>query len=94
MVIKRKPIKKANISQNLVDDFIEGAEKPKEELESEDQKKYPWDNADPEVIKTFNLRLPKPLKMKLDYIVERSPKSLHKFIMDEVEKAVKRELKK
>jgi len=94
MAIKRKPNKKVRTKANQIDDFIEAAEKPQKELEPENQKKYPWDNADPEVVKTFNLRLPKPLKMKLDYIVEQSPKSLHKFIMDEVEKAVKRELKK
>ena len=37
------------------------------------------------------------LLMKLDYIIKRSPKLLHKFIMYEVyevAKAVKRELKK
>ncbi len=72
---------------------IEGAESPQGGSESEENKKYPWDDANPEVIKTFNLRLPQPLKMKLQYIIERSPKSMHKFIMDEVEKAVKRELK-
>lgn len=92
--IKRKPIKRREADQEQIESFIEGAEKPPEESEQEKTKKYPWDDANPEIIKTFNLRLPQPLKMKLDYIVERSPKSMHKFIMDEVEKAVKRELKK
>jgi len=32
--------------------------------------------------------------MKLQYIIARSPKSMHKFIMDEMEKAVKRDFKK
>lgn len=91
MAIKRKPVKKSDIGQGAIDDFIEGAESQPTETQ---KKKMPWDDANPEVIKTFNLRIPQPLRMKLDYIIERSPKSVHKFIMDEVEKAVKRELKK
>ncbi|MGA6925978.1 MAG: hypothetical protein WBY88_09865 [Desulfosarcina sp.] len=55
---------------------------------------YPWDTADPEIIKVFNLRLPKPLKLKLEFIAARSPHSIHRFIMDEVEAAVERELER
>jgi hypothetical protein len=88
MSIGRNPLKGKGKKQDI-DDFLDGAEKlPKRKIV------HPWDKADPEVIKVFNLRMPKPLKLKIEYITNRSPLSMHAFIMDAVEKAVSRELKK
>ena len=54
---------------------------------------FPWSDANERVIKTFNLRLPEPLHMKLQFITEHTPYSMHSFIMEAVEKAVEQELK-
>lgn len=93
MGIKKSPLgKKPDAEQ--IEKFIEGAEQKKETQAGRSGKKYPWEGTDPEVIKLFNLRLPKPLKLKLEYIAQRTPASIHGFIMEAVEKAVERELKK
>lgn len=56
----------------------------------------PW--KDPSVrtdmIKAFNLRLPEPLKLKLDYIRARTRVSVHEFIMDALVPAVDREIER
>lgn len=88
-MIKKNPLSKTPGRKNI-DKFIEGGNQSKER-----KKPQPWDNADPEIVKLFNLRLPKPLKIKLEYIVQNTlHTSIHSFIMDEVEKAVNKELKK
>lgn len=90
MGIKRSPLKAAEKTD--ADKFIEGAEDNTEQEKA--GKTYPWDDADPEVVKLFNLRLPKPLKLKIEYIINNTMhSSMHSFIMGEVEKAVERELK-
>lgn len=47
-----------------------------------------------DVIKAFNLRLPEPLKLKLDFIRARTRVSVHEFIMDALVPAVEREIER
>ena len=78
--MKKPPIpKKHNLSE---DRFIQG------------NSNFPWAEANERVIKSFNLRLPEPLHMKLQYIADNTPHSIHSFIMDVVESAIEDELKK
>ena len=52
----------------------------------------PWGDADERIKKAFNLRLAEPLHMKLQFIAEHTPHSIHSFVMEAVEEAVEREL--
>ncbi len=54
----------------------------------------PWELADERVIKSFNLRLTEPTHMKLQYIAENTPHSIHSFIMEHLENAIGDELKR
>ena len=47
-----------------------------------------------DVTKPFNLRLPEPLKLKLDYIRERTRISVHEFVMEALIPAVEAELER
>lgn len=47
-----------------------------------------------DVTKPFNLRLPEPLKLKLDYIRKRTRISVHEFVMDALAPAVEAELER
>jgi hypothetical protein len=47
-----------------------------------------------DVTKPFNLRLPEPLKLKLDYIRERTRISVHEFVMGALVPAVEAELER
>ena len=47
-----------------------------------------------DVTKPFNLRLPEPLKLKLDYIRERTRISVHEFVMAALVPAVEAELER
>ena len=47
-----------------------------------------------DVTKAFNLRLPEPLKLKLDFIRGRTRVSVHEFIMSAVAPAVDREIER
>jgi hypothetical protein len=47
-----------------------------------------------DVTKPFNLRLPEPLKLKLDYIRERTRVSVHEFVMAALVPAVEAELER
>jgi predicted HicB family RNase H-like nuclease len=75
------PVKSSDISKANEKRFIEGK-----------GNKHPWDEGDERVIKAFNLRLPEPLHMKLQFIAEHTPNSIHSFIMEAVEEAVERAL--
>lgn len=56
----------------------------------------PWENPGvrPDVIKTFNLRLPEPLKLKLDFIRAHTRVSVHEFVMAALIPAVDREIER
>jgi hypothetical protein len=47
-----------------------------------------------DVTKPFNLRLPEPLKLKLDYIRARTRISVHEFVMEALVPAVEAELER
>jgi predicted HicB family RNase H-like nuclease len=55
---------------------------------------FPWADANERVIKSFNLRLPEPMHMKLQFIAENTPHSIHSFIMNVVSEAVDREIER
>lgn len=68
-----------------IDDFIAGAEKQPEETKAPGKpvqtEAYPWEapGVRADVLKVFNLRLPEPYLLKLKYISEHTPQSMHKF---------------
>lgn len=47
-----------------------------------------------DVTKVFNLRLPEPLKLKLDYIRENTRISAHEFVMSALVPAVEAEIRR
>ena len=56
----------------------------------------PWEDAAVrgDVLKAFNLRLPEPLKLKLDFIRDATRVSVHEFIMSALVPAVDAEIKR
>ena len=56
----------------------------------------PWEDPSvrDDVAKTFNLRLPEPLKLKLDFIREQTRVSVHEFIMTALVPAVNLEIER
>ncbi len=89
----RPPMKK---TPNL-DDFISGAEEktaPKKTLHKRNSV-YPWEdsNVREDVIKPYNLRLPEPYLLKLRYIAEHTPDSMHKFCMTILGKEIDKKIK-
>jgi len=76
----RPPEKGAN-----VENFIAGAEKRREEiLSSTNTSSFPWNQSAVrgDVLKVYNLRLPEPYLLKLKYIAEHTPDSMHQFCMN------------
>jgi hypothetical protein len=53
---------------------------------------FPWYAANERVVIPFNLRLPEPLHLKLKFIAENTPKSMHAFTLEALEKAVENEV--
>ncbi len=51
---------------------------------------YAWEQPGvrEDVIKVYNLRLPEPYLLKLKYIAEKTPDSMHKFCLDILEDAI------
>ena len=51
---------------------------------SGEAKDYPWEapGVRDDVIKIYNLRLPEPYLLKLKYISEHTPASMHKFCIE------------
>ena len=56
---------------------------------------FPWD--DPivrdDVLKIYNVRLPEPYLLKLKYIAERTPGSMHQFCIDVLLPAIDKKVK-
>ena len=80
-----------------VDDFIEGAEKRTEQpAPKRASKALPWKapGVREDVVKTFNIRLPEPYHLKLAYIAEHTPQSMHNFCMEVLTKAIDAEIEK
>jgi hypothetical protein len=65
---------------------------------SDKQEGFPWqqDGVNERVISPFNLRLPEPMKLKIEWIVNNSLryKSMHDFFMKLIAEKVDDELKK
>lgn len=65
---------------------------PAEEVVEEEA--LPWE--DPrvreDVLKPFNLRPPEPLWLKLKWLSERGPRSMHRIALEAVQEAVEREV--
>jgi hypothetical protein len=71
--------------------FIEGAEKRTEQpTDPVVTQELPWDarGVREDVVKTFNLRLPEPYHLKLAYIAEHTPQSMHNFCIDILTSAI------
>lgn len=53
---------------------------------------YPWLSplVRKDIVKVFNLRVPEPTKLKLQWLAERSPKSMHQIALEAVEAEVER----
>jgi hypothetical protein len=60
--------------------------------------KHPWDDANPEIVKSFLLRFPLPAKLKAEYVVNNSLNkeysSLHDFCLKAINSQIEKELKK
>ena len=74
-------------------------EPPPEPAETADEgrgDRMPWERPEvrADVTKPFNLRLPEPLKLKLDYIRGRTRVSVHEFVMAALLPAVEAELER
>ena len=70
-----------------VADFIGGAERrgqASSHTVSNDTEPYSWENprVREDVQKAYNLRLPEPYLLKLKYIAEHTPDSMHKFCLN------------
>ena len=83
-------------SVNL-DEFIEGAEKHREVLQGENAPEpdpLAWE--DPrvrsDVLKAYNLRLPEPYLLKLKFIANNTPASMHAFCLSELLPAIDRKV--
>jgi hypothetical protein len=51
---------------------------------------YPWEEPGvrDDVTKVYNLRLPEPYLLKLKYIAENTPNSMHKFCLNVLQDAI------
>lgn len=74
--------------------FIQGAEQDADAVPEPLRQRYPWE--DPklrqDVTRTFNLRLSEPLKVKLKWLSQQGPKSMHQIALEAVEETVERQI--
>jgi len=82
--LSRNPEKQ--IDEKKAGDFIQSAN-------TNSQGPRPWDNADDRIKKGFNLRLTESQWLKLKYISEQTPDSIHSFIMKVLEPAIEKKIK-
>ncbi len=54
---------------------------------------YPWHDAHPKLKEQFTMRLPQALHMKLKYVAEHSPESMHDIALAAVSAAVDKRLR-
>ena len=74
-----------------IDAFISGAEdKTAKSTRVEKTASYPWEEPSvrEDVTKVYNLRLPEPYLLKLKYISENTPDSMHKFCLNVLQDAI------
>jgi hypothetical protein len=78
-------------SSDDVDAFISGAEdKTAKSAIVEKAESYSWEESGvrEDVAKVYNLRLPEPYLLKLKYIAENTPDSMHKFCLNILQDAI------
>ncbi|MGZ8918796.1 MAG: hypothetical protein ACXW0T_11270 [Methylobacter sp.] len=83
----RPPVKS---KQNL-DAFIAGAEEKGTAKSTQKRiEVYSWEQPGvrEDVTKVYNLRLPEPYLLKLKYIAENTPDSMHKFCLNVLQDAI------
>jgi hypothetical protein len=71
--------------------FISGAEdRTPKNVNVEKAAAYPWKEPGvrEDVTKVYNLRLPEPYLLKLKYIAENTPDSMHKFCLNVLQEAI------
>jgi hypothetical protein len=74
-----------------IDAFISGAgDKTVKSVPIEKTAFYPWEapGVRIDVTKVYNLRLPEPYLLKLKYIAENTPDSMHKFCLNVLQEAI------
>ena len=78
-----------------VEDFILGAESPPAASASSEPP-LPWNapKVRDDMLKVYNLRLPEPYFLKLKFIAERTPGSMHKFCLDALLPAIDAEIER
>ena len=56
--------------------------------------RHPWEerNLRDDVLKVYNLRLPEPYLLKLKYIAEHTPGSMHQFCIDALLPAIDKKI--
>ena len=99
--MRAKPPVSSNVENNLDEkksEFIESANNKKEfvaELKKNDAS-YPWggNKVRDDLIKTFNIRLSEPDYLKLKYISEHTPESMHTFCLNAIIPAIENKIKK
>ena len=90
-----KKQRKMSLNTPIIDDKArqEFIEEPEKKIKTPIEQYLPWEEqgVNPEVIKIFNLRLPEPMKLKLEWIVLNSLeyKSKHEFCFRTIEKKIK-----
>ena len=80
---------------NDMDVFIDGAEKRTEQpIPPTIPQEFPWNapSVRKDMVKTFNIRLPEPYHLKLTYIAEHTPYSMHNFCLDLLKNAIDTEV--
>jgi len=80
-----------------IKEFISGAERKPEEggaAAKQESEQLPWEapGVTDEIVKGYNLRLPLPYLLKLRYIAEHTPDSMHRFCLDVVKEAVDKKI--
>ena len=74
-----------------IDAFIAAAENKKAKSSSVAKTaSYSWEEPGirEDIIKVYNLRLPEPYLLKLKYIAEHTPDSMHKFCLNVLQDAI------
>ena len=74
-----------------IDAFISGAgDKTAKSTLVEKTASYSWEETGvrEDVTKVYNLRLPEPYLLKLKYIAENTPDSMHKFCLNVLQEAI------
>ena len=90
--LSRRPKPATQGHDLLADSFIDGAES---KAPASTTGRFPWE--DPalrrDVLKTFNIRLSEPVKAKLQWLSENTPKSMHQIAIEAVESEIDRQIR-